>query len=87
MSKGFLSKMRATKAGASVFGSLGSRALESRFVGTSTFASGAHVVSPDYYRPDPDFGTGYEVSLPGGEPGRCNPVAAPPGCAGALLPE
>ena len=46
----------------------------------AAFASGAHVVSTDYYRPDPDFGTGYEVSLPGGEPGRCNPVTAPETC-------
>lgn len=53
----------------------------------AAFASGAHVVSTDYYRPDSTMGTGYQVSLPGGEPGRCNPVAAPPGCAGALLPE
>jgi hypothetical protein len=52
----------------------------------AAFASGAHVVSTDYYRPDSTMGTGYQVSLPGGEPGRCNPVAAPPGCAGALLP-
>lgn len=46
----------------------------------AAFASGAHVVSTDYYRPDPDFGTGYEVSLPGGGPGRCNPVTAPETC-------
>lgn len=47
----------------------------------AAFASGAHVVTTDYYRPDPDFGTGYAVQLPGGPPLRCNPVTAPPDCA------
>jgi hypothetical protein len=46
----------------------------------AAFASGAHVVTTDYYRPDPDFGTGYEVTLPGGPPVRCNPVTAPADC-------
>lgn len=46
----------------------------------AAFASGAHVISTDYYRPDPELGTGYKVSLPGGEPARCNPVTAPPEC-------
>jgi hypothetical protein len=47
----------------------------------AAFASGAHVVTTDYYRPDPDFGTGYVVSLPGGKPVRCNPVTAPATCS------
>jgi len=47
----------------------------------AAFASGAHVVTTDYYRPDPDFGTGYKVTLPGGARLRCNPVAAPGGCS------
>lgn len=46
----------------------------------AAFASGAHVVSTDYYRPDSTMGTGYQVSLPGGEPGRCNPLTAPDWC-------
>ncbi|PQJ34148.1 hypothetical protein BSZ35_05620 [Salinibacter sp. 10B] len=46
----------------------------------AAFASGAHVISTDYYRPDPELGTGYKVSLPGGKPARCNPVTAPPEC-------
>lgn len=46
----------------------------------AAFASGAHVVTTDYFRPDPAMGTEYEVSLPGGEPGRCNPVTAPDHC-------
>lgn len=46
----------------------------------AAFASGAHVVTTDYFRPDPAMGTDYEVSLPGGEPGRCNPVTAPDYC-------
>lgn len=46
----------------------------------AAFASGAHVVTTDYFRPDPTMGTDYQVSLPGGEPGRCNPVTAPKQC-------
>ncbi len=46
----------------------------------AAFASGAHVVTTDYFRPDPALGTDYQVSLPGGGPGRCNPVTAPAGC-------
>ena len=44
----------------------------------AAFDSGAQFVSTDYYRPNPDFGTGYEVKLPGGRPGRWNPLLAPP---------
>ena len=40
----------------------------------AAFASGAHVVSTDYYEPNPAFGTGYVVELPGGGVARCNPV-------------
>ncbi len=45
----------------------------------AAFASGAQVVSTDYYEPNPAFGTGYEVDLPGGGVARCNParIAAP----------
>jgi hypothetical protein len=43
-------------------------------------ASGAQWVSTDYPVPDPDFGTGYRVAIPGGRPARCNPISAPPGC-------
>lgn len=46
----------------------------------AAFASGAHVVTTDYYRPDPSFGTGYEVALPGGAPMRCNPITASTAC-------
>jgi hypothetical protein len=46
----------------------------------AAFASGAHVITTDYFQPDPAMGTDYEVSLPGGEPGRCNPVTAPDHC-------
>jgi len=46
----------------------------------TALASGAQLVSTDYERPDPRFGTGYVVRIPGGTPGRCNPVTAPPGC-------
>jgi hypothetical protein len=42
--------------------------------------SGAQWVSTDYPVPDPRFGTGYFVQIPGGMPARCNPVNAPPGC-------
>lgn len=46
----------------------------------AAFASGAHVVTTDYYRPDPSFGTGYKVVLPGGGAMRCNPVTASAAC-------
>lgn len=40
----------------------------------ATFASGAQIVSTDYYRPGNAFGTDYVVRLPGGGAWRCNPV-------------
>jgi hypothetical protein len=43
----------------------------------AAFASGAHFVSTDYYVPNPKFGTGYQVKLPGGGPGRWNPLLLP----------
>ena len=46
----------------------------------AALASGAQFVSTDYYQPDPDFMTGYFVEIPGGTPGRCNPVNAPASC-------
>lgn len=39
----------------------------------AAFASGAHFVSTDYYRPSRHFGTDYVVKLPGGGSVRCNP--------------
>jgi hypothetical protein len=39
--------------------------------------SGAQVISTDYYVPDPAFGTGYHVQLPGGQAGRWNPLLLP----------
>lgn len=51
----------------------------------AALASGAQFVSTDYPEPDPAFGTGYFVAFPGGMPGRCNPVTAPPGCREAAL--
>ena len=44
----------------------------------AAFASGAHFISTDYYLPNPAFGTGYQVRLPGNRPGRWNPLLAPP---------
>jgi hypothetical protein len=49
----------------------------------TAIASGAQFVSTDYPVPDPDFGTGYFVQLPGGTPARCNPISAPPDCTAA----
>jgi hypothetical protein len=46
----------------------------------AALASGAQFVSSDYPVPDPDFGTGYFVEIPGGTPARCNPVSAPADC-------
>ena len=39
----------------------------------------------DYPDPDPRFGTGYQVRIPGGTTARCNPVNSPPGCRSAAL--
>ncbi len=46
----------------------------------AAIASGAQFVSTDYPTPDILFGTGYQVTIPGGEPSRCNPLNAPSGC-------
>jgi Phosphoinositide phospholipase C, Ca2+-dependent len=40
----------------------------------AAFASGAQYVSTDYVSPDPRFGTGYAVDLPGDTTARCDPV-------------
>jgi hypothetical protein len=45
------------------------------------FASGAQIVSTDYYHGADPFGTGYVVNLPGGGAARCNPVRVAGGCA------
>lgn len=44
-------------------------------------SSGAQWVSTDYPVPDPRWGTGYSATIPGGMPGRCNPISAPANCA------
>jgi hypothetical protein len=46
----------------------------------AALASGAQFISTDYPVPDPDFGTGYFVEIPGGTPARCNPLTAPAEC-------
>jgi hypothetical protein len=51
----------------------------------AAIVSGAQFVSTDYPVPDSIFGTGYFVEIPGGSPGRCNPVNAPPGCRSDIL--
>jgi hypothetical protein len=48
-------------------------------------ASGGQYVSTDYPVPDPAFGTGYFVSIPGGTPGRCNPINGPADCQSSAL--
>lgn len=54
----------------------------------AALASGAHFVSTDYPSPDLLFGTGYQVTIPGGAPSGCNPLVAPPGCrASGLEPD
>jgi hypothetical protein len=44
----------------------------------AAFASGAQLVTTDYYRPDERAGqsgwTNYDVYLPGGPPARVNPI-------------
>jgi Phosphoinositide phospholipase C, Ca2+-dependent len=42
--------------------------------------SGAQILSTDFPVPDPTINPQYFVELPGGRPGRCNPVSAPAGC-------
>jgi hypothetical protein len=54
-------------------------------LGDTALESGAQYVSTDYPVPDPDFGTGYFVAIPGGVPGRCNPVNAPAGRLSSAL--
>jgi hypothetical protein len=49
----------------------------------AAITSGAQFVSTDYPVPDPRFGTGYFVAIPGGMPARCNPISAPAECAAA----
>ncbi|HVP30932.1 MAG TPA: phosphatidylinositol-specific phospholipase C1-like protein [Myxococcota bacterium] len=51
----------------------------------AALASGAQYVSTDYPVPDPRFGTGYRVEIPGGAPARCNPVNSPTWCRSELL--
>ena len=52
----------------------------------AALGSGAQYVSTDYEEPDPrpEFND-FVVSIPDGDPGRCNPVNAPPGCRNFAL--
>jgi hypothetical protein len=50
----------------------------------AAFASGAQVVSTDYFEPDPRFGP-YRVRFDGGAIVRCNPVRAAAQCAGVPI--
>lgn len=51
----------------------------------AALASGAQYVSTDYPVPNPDFGTEYQVQMPGGMPVRCNPISAPADCTALRL--
>jgi hypothetical protein len=51
----------------------------------AALASGAHVVTTDFPNGETAPDTGYVVRLPGGHTARCNPVSAPPECAGKPL--
>lgn len=53
----------------------------------AALASGAQFVSTDYPVPDPDFASGYVVTLPDADPARCNPVNAPPDCSSEAIAE
>jgi len=44
------------------------------------FRTGAQIVSTDFPVPDPVINAEYSVQIPGGRPGRCNPVQAPKDC-------
>ncbi|WP_306622204.1 Ca2+-dependent phosphoinositide-specific phospholipase C [Chryseobacterium ginsenosidimutans] len=46
----------------------------------AAFSSGAQVVSTDFFRKGNTYGTGYYVTMPGGETARCNPVNSPENC-------
>lgn len=46
-------------------------------------AAGIHMLKDDFPAPVDDMQ--YFLDLPGGEPARCNPVTAPPGCTSAAL--
>jgi Phosphoinositide phospholipase C, Ca2+-dependent len=46
----------------------------------AAFASGAQVVSTDFFRPLPEIAGDFVVRLPQGGVARCDPVTAPPGC-------
>lgn len=46
----------------------------------AALASGAQIVSTDFESPGHDAETDSAVTMPGGTPSRCNPVAAPPSC-------
>ena len=46
----------------------------------AALASGAQFVSTDYPVPNPAFGTGYFVAIPGDGVARCNPVNSPRHC-------
>lgn len=50
----------------------------------AALASGAQLVSTDVPVKVRDYGD-YVVEIPGGTPGRCNPIAAPAGCTSASI--
>jgi hypothetical protein len=51
----------------------------------AAWASGGQFVSTDYVVPNPDFGTEYSASVPGGHVARCNPISGPEGCDSDLV--
>jgi len=51
----------------------------------SAFASGAQVITTDYYVPDTTLGTDYQVQLPGDGVARCNPVQETASCTSESL--
>jgi hypothetical protein len=51
----------------------------------AALASGAQILSSDYYFNEKASWTGFSVSFPKGEIARCNPVLGPPHCE-ALRP-
>lgn len=49
----------------------------------AAFASGAHLISTDYYIPNPAFNTTYQVRLPDNLVALCHPLTAPSNCKAA----
>ena len=46
----------------------------------AALASGAHFISTDVPEPNPMINPKFQIQIPDGTPGRCNPITAPDWC-------